>query len=109
MLPSRVELSCRQFLRGSEFEEASMQGKCLDCLKKARQLGEGVEEQLEDCAKLRFVAGDEAREAMLLEIHRIRLTLSMARRNLTTLAAVANRKNGRREKDSNKEASGRGQ
>jgi hypothetical protein len=70
-----------------------MSQNCFNQLKTASQLSSQASELLRDCSKTDIRASDIVRESMTGEILRIRLTLSLMRRDLSLIARMVNRKN----------------
>jgi hypothetical protein len=70
-----------------------MSQHCFDQLKTASQLSSQASDLVRDCSKTDIWASDTVRESMTGEILKIRLTLSLMRRDLTIIARMVNRKN----------------
>jgi hypothetical protein len=70
-----------------------MPQNCFNQLKTASQLSSQASDLLRDCSKIDIRASDIDRESMTGEILKIRLTLSLMRRDLSLIAQMVNRKN----------------
>jgi hypothetical protein len=70
-----------------------MSQNCFNQLKTASQLSSQASDLLRDCSKTEIRASDIVRESMTGEILKIRLTLSLMRRDLSLIARMVNRKN----------------
>ena len=64
----------------------------VDSLKTASELVEKASDSLDELTKQAFLPSQSARDAVLAELARIRLHLSMLSRNATILHAVATRR-----------------
>jgi len=70
-----------------------MPQNCFDQLRTASQLSSQASDILRDCSKTDVRVSDIVREGMTSEILKIRLTLSLMRRDLSLIARMVNRKN----------------
>ena len=69
-----------------------MSQNCFNQLKTASQLSSQASGLLCECSKIDIRVSDIVRESMTDEIRKIRLTLSLMRRDLTVIAGMVNRK-----------------
>jgi hypothetical protein len=69
-----------------------MSQDCFNQLKTASQLSSQASDLLRDCSKTDIRVSDAVREAMTGEILRIKLTLSLMRRDLSLITRMVNRK-----------------
>jgi exosome complex RNA-binding protein Csl4 len=69
-----------------------MSQNCINQLKTASQLSSQASDIVRDCSKTDIKVSDIVRESMTDEIRKIRLTLSLMRRDLTVIAGMVNRK-----------------
>jgi hypothetical protein len=69
-----------------------MSQECFNQLKTASQLSSQASDLVRDCSKTDIKVSDVVRENMTDEIRKIRLTLSLMRRDLTVIAGMVNRK-----------------
>ena len=69
-----------------------MSQNCFDQLRAASQLSSQASDIVRDCSKTDIRVSDIVREGMTSEIIKIRLTLSLTRRDLTVIAGMVNRK-----------------
>ena len=73
-------------------QEGDMLQNCFNQLKTASQLSSQASDILRDCSKTDIRVSDIVRESVTDEIRKIRLTLSLMRRDLTVIAGMVNRK-----------------
>lgn len=76
--------------------EGEMQQNCFNQLKTASQLSNQASDLLRDCSKTDIRVSDNVQESMNAEILRIRVTLSVMRRELSVISGMVNRKSIRR-------------
>ena len=69
-----------------------MSQNCINQLKTASELSSQASDLVRDCSKTDINVSDTVRESMTDEIRKIRLTLSLMRRDLTVIAGMVNRK-----------------
>jgi hypothetical protein len=69
-----------------------MSQNCFNQLKTASELSSQASDLVRDCSKTDIKVSDIVRESMTDEIRRIRLNLSLMRRDLTVIAGMVNRK-----------------
>jgi hypothetical protein len=69
-----------------------MSQNCFNQLKTASELSSQASDLLRDCSKTDIRVSDTVRESMIGEILKIRLILSLMRRDLTVIAGMVNRK-----------------
>lgn len=69
-----------------------MSQNCFNQLKTASELSSQASDLLRDCSKTDIRVSDAARETMTDEIRKIKLTLSLMRRDLSLIARMVNRK-----------------
>jgi exosome complex RNA-binding protein Csl4 len=69
-----------------------MSQNCFNQLETPSQLSSQASDLVRDCSKTDLKVGDIVRESMTDEIRKIRLTLSLMRRDLTVIAGMVNRK-----------------
>jgi exosome complex RNA-binding protein Csl4 len=69
-----------------------MSQNCFNQLKTVSQLSSQALDLIRDCSKTDIKVSDIVRESMTNEIRKIRLTLSLMRRDLTVIAGMVNRK-----------------
>jgi hypothetical protein len=70
-----------------------MSQNCFNQLKTASQLSSQASDLIRNCSETDIKVSDIVRESMTDEIRKIRLTLSLMRRDLTLIARMVNRKN----------------
>jgi exosome complex RNA-binding protein Csl4 len=69
-----------------------MSQNCFNQLKTASELSSQASDLVRDCSKTDIKVSDIIRESMTDEIRKIRLNLSLMRRDLTVIAGMVNRK-----------------
>jgi hypothetical protein len=69
-----------------------MSQNCFNQLKTASELSSQASDLLRDCSKTDIRVSDAAQETMTDEIRKIKLTLSLMRRDLSLIARMVNRK-----------------